>query len=159
MRVHLIAVGRRVPEWVAAGFDEYARRLPRECALNLIEVEPGHRAKGVCASRARFDEGQRILRAIPKGARTVALDVSGAHWSTETLADHLRSWMAGGRDTAWLIGGPDGLAQDCLQRAEQRWALSRLTFPHPLVRVLVAEQLYRAWTLVQGHPYHRAGGD
>lgn len=159
MRVHLIAVGRRMPQWVESGFDQYAKRLPRECALNLIEIEPGRRAKAAGASRARLEEGDRILRAIPTGARAIALDATGAHWSTALLADHLRSWMADGRDAAWLIGGPDGLAEQCLQRSEQRWALSRLTFPHPLVRVIAAEQLYRAWTLIQGHPYHRAGGD
>ena len=159
MRVRLIAVGRRMPGWVESGYAEYAKRLPSECALSLVEIDPGQRAKGTAAERARSDEGRRMLKAIPKGALVVALDVTGESWSTETLARQLESWLAGGRDLALLVGGPDGLADACLARAEQRWSLSRLTFPHPLVRVIVAEQLYRAWTLVQGHPYHRGGGD
>jgi 23S rRNA (pseudouridine1915-N3)-methyltransferase len=159
MRVHLIAVGRRMPGWVETGYLEYAKRLPAECALQLIEIEPSHRGKGTTGERAMSQEGQRMLKAIPKGALVVALEGTGEPWSTETLSEHLRSWLAGGRDLACLIGGPDGLAQACLARAERRWSLSRLTFPHPLVRVIVAEQLYRAWTLVQRHPYHRGGGD
>jgi 23S rRNA (pseudouridine1915-N3)-methyltransferase len=159
MRVHLIAVGRRMPGWVETGYLEYAKRLPSECALQLIEIEPSHRVKGTPAERAMSQEGQRMLKAIPKGALVVALEETGEPWSTEILSAHLRAWLAGGRDLACLIGGPDGLGQACLDRAERRWSLSRLTFPHPLVRVIVAEQLYRAWTLVQGHPYHRGGGD
>jgi 23S rRNA (pseudouridine1915-N3)-methyltransferase len=159
MRVRLIAVGRRMPGWVESGYGEYAKRLPSECALSLVEIEPGQRGKGSDAERARSDEGRRMLKAIPKGSSVVALDVAGQAWSTETLAVQLTSWLAGGRDLALLVGGPDGLAEGCLARADQRWSLSRLTFPHPLVRVIVAEQLYRAWTLVQGHPYHRGGGD
>jgi 23S rRNA (pseudouridine1915-N3)-methyltransferase len=155
MRIRLIAIGRRMPAWVESGYAEYAKRLPCECALSLAEIEPGQRGKGGGAERARTDEGKRMLKAIPKGARVVALDGAGEHWSTETLAEQLRRWLAGGRDVALLVGGPDGLAEPCLARADQRWSLSRLTFPHPLVRVIVAEQLYRAWTLVQGHPYHR----
>ena len=155
MRVRLIAVGRRMPAWVETGYAEYSKRLPSECALSVVEIEPGQRGKGSGAERARADEGTRMLKAIPKGARVVALDGAGDPWSTEALAEQLRTWMAGGRDLALLVGGPDGLAEPCLARADQRWSLSRLTFPHPLVRVIVAEQLYRAWTLVQGHPYHR----
>jgi 23S rRNA (pseudouridine1915-N3)-methyltransferase len=159
MRVRLIAVGRRMPAWVESGYAEYAKRLPAECALSVIEIEPGQRGKGSGAERARADEGTRMLKAIPKGARVVALDGTGEPWSTEALAEQLRAWLAGGRDLAVLVGGPDGLAEPCLARADQCWSLSRLTFPHPLVRVIVAEQLYRAWTLVQGHPYHRGGGE
>lgn len=157
MRIRLIAVGRRMPGWVESGYAEYAKRLPPECALSVVEIEPGQRGKGSVTERARAEEGRRMLKAIPKGSRVVALDGAGETWSTETLAGQLRSWLGGGRDLALLVGGPDGLADDCLACAEQRWSLSRLTFPHPLVRVIVAEQLYRAWTLVQGHPYHRGG--
>lgn len=155
MRVRLIAVGRRMPAWVETGYAEYAKRLPSECALSVVEIEPGQRGKGSGGERARADEGTRMMKAIPKGARVVALDGAGEPWSTEVLAEQLRAWLAGGRDLALLVGGPDGLAEPCLARSDQRWSLSRLTFPHPLVRVIVAEQLYRAWTLVQGHPYHR----
>ncbi len=104
---------------------------------------------------AREDEAERLLKAIPKGAGVIALDGRGAGWSTEELAGHLKDWLGGGRDQVLLVGGPDGLAQTCLARADQHWSLSRLTFPHPLVRVILAEQVYRAWTLLKGHPYHR----
>ncbi|MBN2887449.1 MAG: 23S rRNA (pseudouridine(1915)-N(3))-methyltransferase RlmH [Chromatiaceae bacterium] len=155
MRIHLIGVGRRMPAWVNEGFDDYARRLPPECALHLHEIEPARRVKGGRPERYRAEEGARILKALPKGAAVLALDVGGRVWSTETLAAELGEWLRDGRDRALLVGGPDGLDGDCLARAEQRWSLSRLTFPHPLVRVILAEQLYRAWSLLQGHPYHR----
>ena len=169
MRIHLLSVGRRMPAWVEAGFAEYAKRLPASCALSLVEIEPAARGKGrgrgkagqraqlSPAERARLlaDEGERLLKAIPGDALTIALDVRGRAWSTETLAAELEDWLAGGRDLALLVGGPDGLADACLARAERHWSLSPLTFPHPLVRVILAEQLYRAWTLTQGHPYHR----
>ncbi|MBV5309351.1 23S rRNA (pseudouridine(1915)-N(3))-methyltransferase RlmH [Chromatium okenii] len=155
MRIHLLCVGQRMPDWVATGYSEYAKRLPPECTLKLVEIESVRRTKTTVAAQAREDEGRRILKAIPKGAGVIALDVAGQCWSTETLALQLKHWLAAGQDCALLIGGADGLAADCLSRAEQRWSLSALTFPHPLVRVIVAEQLYRAWTLLQGHPYHR----
>jgi 23S rRNA (pseudouridine1915-N3)-methyltransferase len=97
-----------------------------------------------------------MLKALPGGARVIALDVDGKRWSTEQLGVSLGDWMREGRDLALLVGGPEGLAASCLQRADERWSLSPLTFPHPLVRVILAEQLYRAWTLLKGHPYHRA---
>jgi 23S rRNA (pseudouridine1915-N3)-methyltransferase len=155
MRIHVISVGRRMPEWVEAGYQEYARRLPPECALHLIEVEPMRRGKAGGADLAREDEAERLLKAIPRGAAVIALDGRGEPWSTEEVARHLSQWLGSGRDQALLVGGPDGLAPTCLERADQRWSLSRLTFPHPLVRVILAEQIYRAWSLLRGHPYHR----
>ena len=155
MRIYLICVGRRMPVWVEAGYLEYARRLPPECTLSLVEIEPMRRGKTGGPSLAREDEADRILKAIPKGAGVVALDGRGQGWSTEDLALQLRGWLGGGRDQALLVGGPDGLAETCRKRADQCWSLSRLTFPHPLVRVILAEQLYRAWTVLKGHPYHR----
>ncbi|WP_295391177.1 23S rRNA (pseudouridine(1915)-N(3))-methyltransferase RlmH [uncultured Thiodictyon sp.] len=159
MHVHLICVGRRMPTWVEAGYQEYAKRLPPECTLQLIEVEPMRRGKTGSrpgeAELAREDEAQRILKAIPKGAGVVALDGRGEGWTTPDLAGQLKDWLRGGRDQALLVGGPDGLAPSCLARADRCWSLSRLTFPHPLVRVILAEQVYRAWTLLNGHPYHR----
>lgn len=145
-----------MPGWVEAGWHDYARRLPPECALRLVEIEPGHRGKGAGIEAARREECERLLAAIPKGAQVVALDVAGTAWSTEQLATELGRWLGAGRDLALLVGGPDGLAEACLARAERRWSLSPLTFPHALVRVILAEQLYRAWSLLQGHPYHRA---
>jgi 23S rRNA (pseudouridine1915-N3)-methyltransferase len=155
VRIHLIAVGRRMPDWVDAGYREYARRLPRECSLRLREIESGHRGKGASPEVARREEGERMLAALPKAARVIALDGHGRAWSTEQLAQAMAGWMADGRDLALLVGGPEGLARECLERAEGLWSLSQLTFPHPLVRIILAEQLYRAWSIRQGHPYHR----
>ena len=146
-----------MPGWVATGYAEYTKRLPQECALTLVEIDPVHRARSTPTAQAREEEGRRILKAIPKGAVVIALDERGQSWSTEGLARQLADWMADGRDRALLVGGADGLSGDCLTRAEVRWALSPLTFPHPLVRVILAEQIYRAWSLTQGHPYHRGG--
>jgi 23S rRNA (pseudouridine1915-N3)-methyltransferase len=155
MQIHLIAVGTRMPAWVTQGYEEYARRLPRECALRLVEIPPGSRRRTQASAQAVEEEGRRMLAAISERARMVALEVGGGAWDTPALAKRLEEWLQSGRDTALLVGGPDGLAGDCLRRAELRWSLSALTLPHALVRVLVAEQLYRAWTIITGHPYHR----
>jgi 23S rRNA (pseudouridine1915-N3)-methyltransferase len=157
MQINLIAVGTRMPDWVNDGYNEYARRMPRECALALTEIAPGRRSKAQPVERAVQEEGRRMLAAIGARGRVIALDVRGQGWSTEQLGEQMRDWLLDGRDIDLLVGGPDGLAADCLARAVQRWSLSPLTLPHPLVRVLLAEQLYRAWTLLNGHPYHRSG--
>ena len=157
MQINLIAVGTRMPAWVNDGYQEYARRMPQECGLRLTEIPLGQRSKSQPVDRAVNEEGKRMLAAISDRQRVIALDVNGRGWSTEQLAEALREWLQDGRDVALLVGGPDGLASSCLARAEQRWSLSPLTLPHPLVRILLAEQLYRAWTLTCGHPYHRSG--
>jgi len=156
MRIHLLSVGRRMPAWVEAGYQEYAKRLPPECALRLVEIEPGHRGKGASPELARREEGGRLLAALPKGAQVIALDERGKPWSTAELSRELAGWLGEGRDLALLVGGPEGLDPACRDRAERLWSLSPLTFPHPLVRVILAEQLYRAWSLLSVHPYHRA---
>ncbi len=155
MRIHLIAVGQKMPDWVKKGYDEYVKRLPVSCSLKLVEIAPGHRGKSADIKRAIEDESQKMLAAIPEGAIVVALDEKGKSWSTLTLAEQMREWMQAGRDVALLVGGPDGLSDACRQRAERIWSLSALTLPHPLVRVVLAEQIYRAWSVTQGHPYHR----
>lgn len=155
MRIELIAVGKRMPAWVTAGFKEYAARLPAHCGLHLVEVNSYKRSKNADAARAVTTEGERLLQAVPGGAWIVALERTGPAWSTAQLAQQLAGWLQAGRDVALLVGGPDGLAQPCLARADACWSLSALTLPHPLVRVIVAEQIYRAWSLLQGHPYHR----
>lgn len=155
MRLHLIAVGNRMPGWVEQGYAEYAKRLPADCALQLHEIAPGKRTKGADLERARREEGEKMLAALPKGAYVVALEVGGRDWSTEDLAQRLAEWRQLGRDVALLVGGPEGLADTCRARADVQWSLSRLTLPHPLVRIVLAEQVYRAWSLLQGHPYHR----
>ncbi|MGJ3493390.1 Ribosomal RNA large subunit methyltransferase H [Piscirickettsia salmonis] len=156
MKINLIAVGKKMPAWVKAGFDEYARRLPVSCALQLLEIEAAKRGKRFDVNRALRQEGTAMIEAIPKGNLIVALDVKGKAWSTEQLAGQLEHWQGVGRDVSLLIGGPEGLAAECLAKAEARWSLSALTLPHPLVRIVVAEQLYRAWTVLNHHPYHRA---
>lgn len=155
MHIHLIAVGHRMPAWVTAGFDEYAKRLPRECTLKLVEIPPGKRGRNADVKRILRDEGERMLAALPKDCTVVSLEVNGKSWSTPQLAEQLRGWLAGGRDVALLVGGPEGLDEACRARATQAWSLSALTLPHPLVRVVLAEQLYRAWSITAGHPYHR----
>lgn len=156
MKIHLLAVGARMPEWVKLAYAEYAVRLPRECGLRLLEIPTGPRSARADVARAVRVEGERLLAAAPPGSRLLALDEQGLQWSTAELAERLADWLREGRDVSLLIGGPDGLAAACRERAERLWSLSRLTLPHPLVRVVVAEQLYRAWSLLHHHPYHRA---
>lgn len=141
-----------MPSWVAEGLDDYAGRLRGDCVLRLLTVPSSRRGDAV--SRRR-EEGQALRRVLPAAALCVALAVDGEPWSTAQLVRRFRRWREDGREVAFLIGGPDGLDTDCLAAARLRWSLSRLTLPHALVRVLVAEQLYRAWSVVQGHPYHR----
>ncbi len=156
MRIHLLAVGRRMPAWVMSGYTEFAQRLPPECRLILTEIEPGERGKGRDPARAMMDEGTRLLAALPKSAQVIALDERGREWASVELSQRLQAWMQDGRDVALLVGGADGLAPEVKARAETSWSLSKLTLPHALVRVLVAEQLYRAWSILKNHPYHRA---
>jgi 23S rRNA (pseudouridine1915-N3)-methyltransferase len=155
MHARLIAVGERMPAWVAAGLAEYTKRLSHELPLQLIELKPGARGKGRDDARAMAAEGAELLAALPRDAHVVALDGHGSAWSSEQLAKQLLDWRMAGRDLAFLIGGPDGHAREVLQRADQRWSLGALTLPHMLVRLVVAEQLYRAVTIINGHPYHR----
>jgi len=156
MIIHLITIGNKMPEWVNAGYNEYAKRMPPECQLKLIELAPAQRSKTTDLKRAMEDEGKRMLKAIPKNARIVALDVKGKQHSTESLSQQLENWLGGGQDIALLVGGADGLASQCLAAAQSKWSLSNLTYPHPLVRIILSEQLYRAWSLMNNHPYHRA---
>lgn len=155
MLIHLIAVGTRMPEWVEQGFTEYAKRMPPESKIRLVEISAGKRSKNSDIKRLTQQEGEKMLAAIPKGAKVVALDVLGKAISTEQLSQELKNWQASGQDIALLIGGPEGLAEECLKIAQQKLSLSNLTLPHPLVRVVLAEQLYRATTILKGHPYHK----
>lgn len=156
MNIALIAVGKRVPGWVDTGFEEYRKRLPRGLNLTLTPIAPGDRSSGDTA-RAVADEDRRMVRAIPRDTNAIALDETGRHIGTEQLAEQLQDWQADGRDRALLVGGPDGLGPETQARAGKRWSLSALTLPHAVVRVIVAEQIYRAHTIITGHPYHRAG--
>jgi 23S rRNA (pseudouridine1915-N3)-methyltransferase len=156
MQIHLIAVGERMPPWVESGFADYAGRMPGHCRLLLREIPAGRRAKGADLARLNRDEGERLLAAVPKGARVVALDRQGRELSTDDLAAELEAQMGRGGDLALLVGGPEGLSDACLAQAHARWSLSRLTLAHPLVRVVVAEQIYRAWSILNNLPYHRS---
>jgi len=156
MKAKLIAVGERAPTWVAQGFADYRQRLSHWLPFELVEIEPGLRGKGRDAVRATADEGARVIAALPKNALVVVLDGRGREWSSEQLSQRLEHWRGQGRDLAFLIGGPEGHAPEVLQRADEQWSLGALTLPHMLVRLLVAEQLYRAASMLANHPYHRA---
>ncbi len=155
MHLRIITIGTKMPAWVVAGCNEYSKRLPRELKLQWIELPLGQRNKNAATERAIASENDAMLAQIPERNTVVALDQRGKSWSTEQFAGELRDWQMDGRDVSLLIGGPDGLGKACVDRADKRWSLSELTLPHPLVRVLLVEQLYRAWSLNQGHPYHR----
>lgn len=156
MRLHLLAVGTRLPVWINTGVAEYANRLPADCRLHVQEIPLGKRGKQPDVARAVRDEGARLLAAIPPQADVIAMEVTGRAWSTEQLAAALADWRQNGRDVALCIGGPDGLAPEVRERATRQWSLSPLTLPHGLVRIIVAEQIYRAWSFLNNHPYHRA---
>lgn len=155
MRIRLIAVGQKMPDWVAAGFNEYAKRLPSDCSLDLVEIPLAKRGKNVDVARAMKREGEQMLAAVGVNDMVITLEVTGSLWSTEQLSTRLEGWRKQGQSVSLLVGGPEGLDDRCLAKADLRWSLSPLTLPHPLVRVVLAEQLYRAWTILQNHPYHR----
>lgn len=155
MQIQLLAVGNRMPAWVEAGYEEYAKRLPRECELILKEIPPGKRSKNSDLPRIVKEEGERLLAAVSRDTHIVTLDIPGKPWNTEELAASLKRWLESGQNIALMVGGPEGLSEDVKVRAHESWSLSKLTLPHPLVRIVVAEQLYRAWSILHNHPYHR----
>lgn len=155
MIINLIAVGTRCSQWTEAGFQDYQKRLPAECKLNLITIPLSKRGKNSEISKHIAEEEKKILAAIPKRSRIIALDVQGQMWNTQQLAQSLQQWQLERQDVSLLIGGPDGLGHTCTKIAKRIWSLSPLTLPHALVRIVVAEQLYRAWSLLSNHPYHR----
>jgi len=155
VNIYLLAVGNRMPGWVAQGYNEYAKRLTADCRLKLIEIAPVKRGKNADLARIKHSEGEKILAAVPKSCLVIAMEVTGKAWSTEQLAQQMNGWLHGGQDVALLIGGPEGLSHECISRANILWSLSPLTLPHPLVRVVLSEQLYRAYSVLKNHPYHR----
>ena len=156
MHIRLIAVGDRQPAWVDSAFDSYCNRFPTAWKFRLETIAIGRRGRGIPVDNAVSAEGDKILQKLRPVENLVVLDESGRQYSSTELAERLRDWQSDGRDLCFAIGGPDGLAGDCLQRADSDWSLSRLTLPHGLARILFAEQMYRAWSLTAGHPYHRS---
>ena len=155
MHIHILAVSNRPPAWVAQGCEDYLKRLPGAARPRIQRLPLARRRRGAGTSHARDEEGARMLAVLPDRAHVVALDVAGSAWTTAELSERLMGWQRGRQDVYLLVGGPDGLAPACLERATERWSLSSLTLPHALVQVVLAEALYRAWTVNQGHPYHR----
>ena len=155
MKLLVVSVGHRMPDWITAGFEEYARRMPREAKIDLVELRPEPRTTGKTTAQIMEAEAQRILAALPQGCFRIALDEHGAQPTTRQLAAQMQDWMREGRDVAFIIGGADGLHESIKHKAEQLMALSAFTLPHGMARVLLAEQLYRAHSLMHNHPYHR----
>lgn len=155
MRLQLIAVGQKMPKWVAEGFQEYSKRLPPDMPLELIEIPAGKRGKNADIQRITDKEGELMLSAVARSARIITLEVTGKSWTTHKLAERMQAWQLDGRDVAFLVGGPEGLSKACIQASEEKWSLSALTLPHPLVRIVMAEALFRSWSLNNNHPYHR----
>lgn len=155
MRVTILSIGHRMPAWIQDGFHEYARRMPPEVRLELVELKPEERGAGRSTEKAMAAEGERVLAAVPAGAQLLALDERGRAVSTQGLAVMLADWMRDGTHPVFAIGGADGHAPAVRDRADKLVSLSTLTLPHGLVRVVLAEQLYRAWSILARHPYHR----
>ena len=155
MKIYLLAIGQRMPAWIEQGYKEYASRLSSTVQIELKEIPAAKRVRNSVIEKIKQDEGKRLLAAVPAGAKIVVLDEHGKSQTTKQLASQLDDWIQMSQDVAILIGGADGLSPECLQRADYKWSLSAFTFPHPLVRIILVEQMYRAWTLLNNHPYHR----
>ena len=155
MKISLITVGTKMPTWVTTAFVEYQKRLPKQCQLELIEIAAKHRGKNADIARILRDEADAIQQAIKPSQQLIILDRRGKHIDTEQLANKLQIWIDENQDIALVIGGPEGVDPQMLAKAVQKWSLSAMTFAHPLVRIMVAEQVYRAWSIIAGLPYHR----
>lgn len=155
MKLQLVSVGTKPPGWLSTGFEEYNKRLPAELKIQLREIPVARRSASASTQQLIDKEGEQMLACLKKDMRVVALDIEGENWSTMIMAKKMEAWQMEGQDLSFMIGGPDGMSAACGARANHRWSLSRLTLPHFLVRVLVAEQIYRCWTLMNNHPYHK----
>lgn len=156
MQLVIAAVGHKMPGWIETGFQEYAKRMPPECRIILKEIKPVERSGGRTAETVMAQEREKIEAALPKGARVIALDERGRDWTSVQLSQQLVQWQQDGRDVAFVIGGADGLDPGFKAGADTLIRISSMTLPHGMVRVMLAEQLYRAWSITQNHPYHRA---
>jgi 23S rRNA (pseudouridine1915-N3)-methyltransferase len=155
LKIELLAAGTRPPAWIEEGVTEYLKRMPRICVVEIREIAIAKRFKNSSADGLKKEEEKRFRKQFIEGARIIALDRAGNSWSTADLADRMKQWMNDYSHIQMLIGGPDGLSKSCLDDVHDNWSLSRLTFPHFLVRIMVAEQLYRAWSMLNNHPYHK----
>ena len=155
MRIHIVAIGARLPAWVEDGCREYAKRIKGQIRVVLHEVSPAHRTKGADLKRLLRDEGARLLKSVPARCRIIALDRSGRRFDTRQLCEELTARLNRSEDLAMLIGGPEGLDPQCLKSAQAVWSLSPLTLAHPLARLVLVEQLYRVWSIINNLPYHR----
>ncbi|MDC1437073.1 23S rRNA (pseudouridine(1915)-N(3))-methyltransferase RlmH [Gammaproteobacteria bacterium] len=156
MKIRLIAVGNKMPNWVESGVAEYQKRLPSDFSLSITEIPLANRSKNSPVAAAMEKEAKALKEACGKNDFIVALDVKGQSLSTEKLAEKFNKVREDGRNISLLIGGPDGITNECLEAADARWSLSALTFPHPIVRVVLVEQVYRVWSILNNHPYHRS---
>ena len=154
MRLRVLAIGQKMPAWVDQGVEEYARRMPREISVEWLDIPPAKRGSAT-REKYRVQEAEAIEAKLSGKDYVVALDISGKAVSTELIAERFDQWQMQGEQISIVIGGPDGLHPNILKGAKERWSLGRITLPHPLVRVILAEQLYRAWSVQAGHPYHR----
>lgn len=155
MKITLIAIGTHMPPWIMTGYEEYKKRLSHEVTWQLIEIPMGRRTKGADLLKLTQKEGEQMLAAVPQNDTIIALTEQGHMQDTQTLAAKLQKFQDNAENLSLLIGGPEGLSADCLKKANYQWSLSKLTFPHPLVRVIVTEQIYRAFSILNHHPYHR----
>ncbi|CAB1277120.1 23S rRNA (pseudouridine(1915)-N(3))-methyltransferase RlmH [Candidatus Nitrosacidococcus tergens] len=156
MHIHILAIGQRMPQWISEGYNYYAKRLSNQfISLHLIEIPTAKRTKNSNTTKWQREESERLLAATPINSIVIACDMRGIAWSTEEVASYIQKWINERQDIAIFIGGPDGLAPLCLSHADYQWSLSPLTLPHGLVRIVLAEQIYRVSTLLSGHPYHR----
>lgn len=155
MKIRLLTITHKSPAWLQEGYEDYAKRLPPSCSLELIEIPAEKRTANADLKRITDREGEKMLAAIKPQHHIIALDRSGKNWTSEQLSAQLGSWLQNGKNIDLLIGGPEGIAPACMQRAHEYWSLSALTFPHLIVRLIVAEQIYRAWSILQNSPYHR----
>lgn len=155
MKLIIASVGHKMPDWITAGYNEYAKRMPREAQISLLEIKPEPRTTGKTTMQIMESEAQRVFAALPQNCLRIALDEHGIQSTTKQFAAQMRDWMREGRDVAFIIGGADGLHESVKRAAQHLLALSALTLPHAVVRIILAEQLYRAYSLMRNHPYHR----
>tara|TARA_R110000868_G_scaffold103831_4_gene285718 strand:- start:403 stop:870 length:468 start_codon:yes stop_codon:yes gene_type:complete len=155
MKIRLLTITHKSPAWIQQGYEDYAKRLPHSCALELVEIPAEKRTANADLKRIMEREGEKMRAAIKPGNHIIALDKDGKSWTSEELSDQLGQWLQSGKNIDLLVGGPEGISPACLKLAHERWSLSALTFPHIIVKLILSEQIYRAYSILQNSPYHR----